>query len=81
VLSPLVRLRPGARVRVRTGARTYLFRAVRVRSYPKARLPRGVFSQSGPHRLVLITCSHKVTYPNGAFHYAQNLVVIARPLR
>jgi hypothetical protein len=81
-LSRLSRVRVGAEIRVDPArGRTARFRVVRVRSYAKSALPRGVFAQTGPHRLVLITCSHRIDLPGGGFHYAQNLVVTARPVR
>jgi hypothetical protein len=79
VLARISRLRPGAAIRVWIGGRVHRFRMLQVRSYAKSGLPRSVFSQAGPQRLVLITCSHKVTYPDGRFHYEKNLVVTARP--
>lgn len=45
------------------------------------RLPRRLFNTAGQHRLALVTCTDKVTYPGGGFHYTKNLVVIAKPIR
>jgi hypothetical protein len=80
VLGRVRGVRRGALVVVQDASgRRHRYRVTAVRSYAKAALPRSVFSQHGPHRLVLLTCSHRVTYPGGAFHYARNLVVTARP--
>ncbi|MFL6059644.1 MAG: class F sortase [Marmoricola sp.] len=81
VLGRLGGVRVGAEVQV-APARGVVRRFVvtRVRTYAKEVLPRSVFDQSGPHRLVLITCTHRVTLPGGGFHYARNLVVTARPV-
>lgn len=37
-------------------------------------------STTGPHQLTLVTCTGKVTYPNGRYHYTKNLVVVATPI-
>lgn len=80
VMGRIRRLEHGAEVRVRAGGRAHRFRVVRIRSYAKAGLPRSVFSQTGPHRLVLITCSQRVATAGGGFHYVRNLVVEAVPV-
>jgi hypothetical protein len=56
------------------------FVVTRVRNYSKTGMPGWLFDQTGPLRLRLITCSHKVVYANGHFHYTDNLVVTARPV-
>ncbi|GAA1511806.1 DUF7507 domain-containing protein [Nocardioides humi] len=37
-------------------------------------------STTGAHQLTLVTCTGKVTYRNGRFHYTKNLVVVASPI-
>ncbi|MCR1785275.1 DUF11 domain-containing protein [Nocardioides carbamazepini] len=37
-------------------------------------------STTGEHQLTLVTCTGKVTYANGRYHYTKNLVVIATPI-
>jgi hypothetical protein len=44
-------------------------------------IPASVFRTNGAHRLVLVTCADKVTYRNGRFHYRNNLVVTAVPVK
>lgn len=44
------------------------------------RLPSRLFSMTGRPRIQLVSCTTKVTYPNGAFHYRDNLVVTLTPL-
>jgi sortase (surface protein transpeptidase) len=44
-------------------------------------LPKRIFATTGAHRLVLVTCTARVTYPNGSFHYTRNLVVVAKPVK
>jgi len=63
-----------------TGRRmTYRITAIASQSRTK-RLPQPLFSTSGAPRLVLITCTGRVTYPNGHFHYTRNLIVVAKPV-
>lgn len=42
------------------------------------RLPRRFFRTTGPHRLVLISCTDRVVHPNGRFHYTRYQVVVAK---
>ena len=42
------------------------------------RLPQKYFTTTGPHRLVLISCTGRVVYPNGHFHYTKYQVVVAK---
>ncbi|MFJ9314307.1 SdrD B-like domain-containing protein [Pimelobacter simplex] len=57
------------------------YRVVSSRTYLRSRpLPASLFATTGPHRLVLISCSHKVTRSNGRWHYTRNRVVIAEPI-
>jgi uncharacterized repeat protein (TIGR01451 family) len=37
-------------------------------------------STTGAHQLTLVTCTGKVSYANGRFHYTKNLVVVATPI-
>jgi hypothetical protein len=43
-------------------------------------LPASLFRTTGAHELALVTCASKVVYPDGRFHYTQNLVVFATPI-
>ncbi len=75
-LFQLERLPIGATIGVRAGDRTFVYRTVARRSYPKQRLPDALFARTGPAQLVLITCG-------GAFHngaYDHNVVVYASPV-
>ncbi|WP_418057500.1 sortase domain-bontaining protein [Pimelobacter simplex] len=40
----------------------------------------GPVSTTGAHQLTLVTCTGKVRYSNGRFHYTKNQVVIATPI-
>lgn len=75
----LRRARPGQVVTVRAGSgRIQRYRITSVTS--QARTRGLTVSTTGPHRLVLVTCTGKVTYRNGHFHYTRNLVVTAVPI-
>jgi hypothetical protein len=70
--------RVGAVVRLATaGRRTYAYRVVSVRSYPKSALPTAIYSREGPARLVLVTCGGPFDEATG--HYRDNVVVTAVP--
>lgn len=78
--SRLRRVAVGATITTRTaGGATTKWRVTRVSSYDRQNLPRSLFTQHLARTLVLITCTDKITYPNGAFHYRRNLVVTAVP--
>lgn len=58
------------------------FRVSDLARYSRARgLPAGVFRTDGPHLLRLITCTDRHAGAGGRFHYADNLVVTAEPVR
>lgn len=55
------------------------WRIVRIGSVDRRHLPRSLFQQGIARRLVLVTCTGRVTRPGGGFHYRRNLVVQAVP--
>lgn len=56
------------------------FKVTVVKTYSRSKaLPKSLFSTTGSHRLVLVTCTDKVIH-GGFFHYTKNLVVIAEPI-
>lgn len=58
------------------------YRIARVYTQPRTRGFSGsTVSTTGSHRLTLVTCTGRVTYRNGRFHYTKNLVVIATPIK
>jgi hypothetical protein len=70
--------RAGDRVTVTTAAgRTFTYRVVSVRDYPKSRLPASVYSTRGRPRLVLVTCGGPFIESEG--HYRDNVVLAAVP--
>ncbi|HZQ63876.1 MAG TPA: sortase [Gaiellaceae bacterium] len=71
--------RAGDRVTVTVaGGRTFAYRVVSVRDYPKSRLPASVFSLRGRPRLVLVTCGGPFLPSEG--HYRDNVVLTAVPV-
>jgi hypothetical protein len=59
---------------------TTRWKVTSIASYDRRHLPRTLFAQHLARRLVLITCTDKVTYRDGGFHYRRNLVLTALPL-
>lgn len=69
----------GDRVRVTTAnGRSFAYRVVSVRNYPKSLLPTSVYSQRGAARLVLVTCGGPFDEAIG--RYRENVVVTAVPV-
>jgi hypothetical protein len=78
-LSVLPQSRPGDKVVVMASGRSYDYRVVAVRSYPKTSgIPADAFSRSGTARLTLITCGGPFDQSTG--NYLDNIVVYATPL-
>ena len=74
----LRRARAGDRVELDTASgRTFAYRVVSVRLYPKSALPTDVFSRVGKPRLVLVTCGGPFSSSSG--HYPDDVVVTAVP--
>jgi Sortase domain len=73
------RLRPGATIALTTTTGSTLnYRVYAGRSYRKADgLPAQLFSETGPGRLVLITCGGPFNYKKHS--YADNVVIFASP--
>lgn len=51
------------------------WRAVKIKIYDKAELPRAIFLPGPERTLRLITCAARKVLPGGRFHYEDNLVV------
>lgn len=62
----------GARIEVTTAGGSMTYQVVALRTYPKQALPRSLFTRTGPHRLLLITCGGP--YQHG---YTRNVVAYA----
>jgi sortase (surface protein transpeptidase) len=57
---------------------TERYKVVSMAFYDRATgLPPSVFNLGGAHVLNLITCATRIVYPDGSWHYTQNLVVTA----
>jgi hypothetical protein len=68
----------GDRVQLVTqDGRTFTYRVVSTRSYPKRGLPADVYSLHGRPRLVVVTCGG--SFDSAARHYRDNIVVTAVP--
>jgi hypothetical protein len=66
---------PGATIRLATRTKTFTYKVVALRTYPKQALPRSLFDRTTAGRLVLITCGGP--YDHG---YTRNVVAYAVPL-
>lgn len=78
----LSRARAGERVTVTRAGTPYHFQVVGKATFDRRhRLPQRYFVTTGRHRLVLITCTAKVVFPNGHFHYTRYVVVVANQIR
>jgi hypothetical protein len=67
----------GATVQLTTAVGPINYRVTALRNFSKQRLPRDLFDQSAPHRLVLITCGGDYKPGRG---YTANVVAYAEPL-
>ncbi len=74
----LLHVRAGELVTVSSRAYQATYKVISVRSIPKNALATGTFDQTGPHRLVLITCTGRYDRAKGG--YENNLVVTATPV-
>lgn len=66
---------------VRSAGKTYRYEVIENRGYDRNRkLPARFFRTTGAHRLVLISCSDRIVYRDGRFHYTKSRVVVAKPV-
>lgn len=78
----LASAKKGQRLTVTEGGHRYRFRVVSTARYSRSHaLPQRLFSTTGRHKLVLISCTGRISLPGGHFHYTQNQVVTAVPVR
>lgn len=67
---------------VTQAARRYRFKVVSKVTFERGRkLPHRYFRTTGRHRLVLISCTDTVVFPNGHFHDTRYVVVVARQIQ
>jgi hypothetical protein len=81
-LAVLPRMHPGDLVTVQLpgDAQTYSYAISKIRNYPKSPgLPANIFDQTGPNRLVLITCGGPFDTATGSYEY--NVIAFANPVR
>lgn len=56
-----------------------VFKITAIHSYSRTSgVPYSTFTTTGPHTLHLVTCANRVVYPDGHWHYTNNLVVTAK---
>ncbi|WP_114423434.1 SdrD B-like domain-containing protein [Nocardioides houyundeii] len=72
----------GERIQVVRGGERYTYVVTAKKTFDRRnKVPQRYFSTTGPHRLVLISCTDRVVYRNGRFHYTKYIVVIARQVK
>ena len=75
----LKRAHAGQLIMVIRGGKLYQFKVVSTATFDRRHpLPHRYFTTTGRHRLALISCTTKVVFPNGHFHYTRYLVVLAK---
>ncbi|MDH2413348.1 SdrD B-like domain-containing protein [Nocardioides sp. CER19] len=78
----LGRAHTGQRITVVRGGTRYHYEVVGKKTYDRrTRLPQRYFATTGRPRLILVSCTDRVVYANGHFHYTRYVVVIAKQLR
>jgi hypothetical protein len=71
----------GQRVTVTRDGTPYRFKVASTATFNRNhKIPHRYVVTTGPHRLALISCTHKVVFPNGHFHYTHYIVVIANQI-
>ncbi len=71
----------GSVVTINSRGHVYRYQVTSAAKYDRDRpLPHRLFTTTGRHRLVLITCTDKVTHPDGSWHYTKNRALTAVPL-
>ena len=61
------------------GGTPYRFEIVSKTTFDRRHtLPQRYFATTGRHRLALISCTAKVVFSNGHFHYNRYIVVLAK---
>jgi hypothetical protein len=77
----LKKARKGQVITVDANGKKVKYRVTKVERFSRAgKLPARLFNTAGQHRLVLISCADKVT-KDGRWHYTNNLVVTAVPVK
>jgi LPXTG-site transpeptidase (sortase) family protein len=71
-------IRVGETITLRDSGHQASYKVTSIRSVPQDALATGTFDQTGPHRLVLITCTGRYDRARGG--YERNLVVTAMPV-
>ncbi len=75
----LNRAHAGELITVMKGGKPYRFEIVSKTTFDRRdKLPQRYFATTGRHRLALISCTAKVVFSNGHFHYNRYIVVLAK---
>ena len=78
----LNRAQAGQQVTVHRAGKIYRYKVVRKAAFDRRReIPHRYFATTGPHCLVLVSCTAKVVFANGRFHDTRSLVVVAKPVQ
>lgn len=81
-LNRLKTIKKGAKLHLTLNGTRHTFKVTSKTTYRRGKaLPANIFATTGPFRLRIVTCTNKQTYANGTYHYRDNLVVTAIPVR
>ena len=81
-LNRLKTIKRGAKLHLTLNGTRHTFKVTGKTTYRRGKaLPANIFATTGPFRLRIVTCTNKQTYANGTYHYRDNLVVTAIPVR
>lgn len=81
-LARLRTIKKGAKLHLTLNGTRHTFKVTGKTTYRRGKaLPANIFATTGPFRLRIVTCTNKQTYANGTYHYRDNLVVTAVPVR
>ena len=81
-LARLKTIKKGAKLHLTLNGTRHTFKVTGKATYRRGKaLPADIFATTGPFRLRIVTCTNKQTYANGTYHYRDNLVVTAVPVR
>src|SRR5262245_58696080 len=74
--------RRGQLVTVTSAGKTFTYKVTGKTIFSRQKkIPTRFFTTKGRPRLALVSCVHKVVFPNGRFHYTRTIVVVANQIR
>lgn len=75
----LKKARKGQIVTIRQAGEVYRYKVSVQKRFARSKgIPKHMFSTGGAPRLLLVSCTDRVSMPGGGFHYRSNLVVVAK---